>query len=156
MVYGLLMAQETILLLLEYAVCLLLVLLSLLGFVCVRRKTNKEMNAWTVKKHCLKARETAVEMLDDNKHKGTYVLLAASKLVHLSSEVSEAAWYAYQIVSVKKDILYEGIADGLDVLATEISNASQDGYIQFGKYKACVEKTIRELDVALAKLNELG
>ncbi len=156
MLYGLLMEQSTILLALEYAVCLLLVLLSLLGFIVVRRRTNREMNAWTVKKHCLKARETAVEMLDDNKHKSAYVLLAASKLVHLSGQVADAAWYAYQIVSVKKDILYEGVATSLDVLATEISNASQEGYIQFGEYKACVEKTIRELDAALTKLNELG
>ncbi len=156
MLYGLLMGQPEIMLILEYALCLVLVLLSLFGFIVIRRRTNKQLNAWTVKKYCLKARETAVEMLDDNKHKSTYVLLAASKLAHLSSEVADAAWYAYQIVSVKKNILYEGIANSLDVLATEISNASQDGYILFEDYKACAEKTIATLDTVLTKLNELG
>lgn len=158
MLYGLLtdVAVETLLLCLEYVICLIIIVVALLGMALFKRRTKKQMRAETVKKSCEKAKKAAEEMLDDGKNKGAYVLLAASKLAHLSLLVADAAWYAFQIVSAKKNILYEGIANSLDGVATELANASEEGYISVKDYQACLEKTIQTLDLAMAKLDSMA
>ena len=75
----------------------------------------------------LKAKKYAEEILDDGRHKGAHMLLGSTKLAHLSGYIADAAWYAFQIVNAKKDIVFEGIANALDVLASDISTASENG-----------------------------
>ena len=140
----------------EYALCLAIILFSILGLAFVNRRTKLEMRSETVKKSCLKAKEYAQEMLLEKKQKGPMVLLMSTKLSHLSSEVSDAAWYAYQIVSGKKDIIYEGIAGELDTLATEIANASAEGYLPQNEYVLKLQKTIETLDGVLEKLEGMA
>ena len=158
MSYGLLtnMTVEALLLCLEYLICLVIIVAALLGMAVFKRRTKKQMRAETVKKSCEKAKAAAEEMLDDGKNKGAYVLLAASKLAHLSLLVADAAWYAFQIVGAKKNILYEGIANSLDEVATELSNASEEGYISVKDYQACLEKTMQTLDAVMAKLDSMA
>ncbi len=155
MVYALLMAASTVMLCLEYVLCFALIIVSIIGIALLKRRTKKEMRAETVKGSCEKAKKYAEEMLDDGKNKGTYMLLAASKLSHLSGLISDAAWYAFQIVQGKRNILYEGIANELDVLASEIATASEDGYILWKDYQTCAQKAIKALDGAIAKLNTM-
>ncbi len=150
------MAPEVIRICLEYALCFVIVVASIFCIALFKRRTKREMRAERVKESCIKAKKLAEEMVSDGKNKGTYMLLASTKLSHLSSLVADAAWYAYQIVNGKRNILYEGIATGLDVLATEISTASEDGYIPVKDYRACVEKAVNVLDATIAKIDSMS
>ena len=111
---------EVIRLVLEYAACLFVIIASLVGLAFVKRRTKHQMRKETVEDSCIKAKKLANEMLNSKEHKGAYVLLTSTKLSHLSGAISEAAWYCYQIVNGKKDIVYEGLAGTLDALSTEL------------------------------------
>ena len=139
----------------EYGVCLLVIASSILALSFFKRKTKREMRAETVKNSCLKAKKYAESILNDGEHKGAYILLGSTKLGHLSSCAADAAWYAFQIVKGKRDIVYEDIANSLDALATELSSQSENGYVPVGEYRACVEKAIARLDVTIQKLDVL-
>ncbi len=157
MLYGLLTetTPEMLLLALEYAICLMLIVVAVIGMAIFKHKTRKQMSADRVKKSCQKAKVEAEEMLGEGHNKSTYLLLVATKLSHLSSLVADGAWYAFQIVGAKKNILYEGIANSLDGVATELANASEEGYISVEEYRACLEKTIQTLDSAITKLDTM-
>ena len=101
----LLMSSEGIRLCLEYGLCLLIIVVALIAIGFLKRKTKKEMRAETVKASCLKAIKYAQSVLDDGEHKGTHMLLGSTKLAHLSAYIADAAWYAFQIVQAKKDII---------------------------------------------------
>lgn len=138
---------------LEYAVCFLIVIGALLALGFLRRRTKKEMRAEAVRKSCLKAKAYAEEILGDVKNKGAYMLLGSTKLGHLSGLIADACWYAYQIVNARRDIVFEGIATSLDTLASAISVESDDGYIPINEYQAYVKKAIGELEVVIEKLD---
>ena len=142
-------------LLLEYFVCFVIIVISLLALGFLRRRTKKEMCAETVRKSCEKAKAYAEAIFDDVKHKGTYILLGSTKLGHLSGLISDACWYAYQIVHSQRDIIFEGSATSLDTLASEISIESDDGYIPAGEYQAYLKKTIVELESIIQKLDAI-
>ena len=150
------MSTEVLWLCLEYGICLIVIMVAIIGISFFKRRTKREMRAETVKKSCMKAKKYAEEILNEGDHKGTYMLLGSTKLGHLGACVADAAWYAFQIVNVKRDIVYEEIATTLDVLATELSTQSENGYIPVGEYRACVEKTIARMDVVMEKLNRLA
>lgn len=151
----LLMSSEGIRLCLEYGLCLLIIVVALIAIGFLKRKTKKEMRAETVKASCLKAIKYAQSVLDDGEHKGTHMLLGSTKLAHLSAYIADAAWYAFQIVQAKKDIVFEGIASGLDTLASELATESENGYIPANEYEAWVKKAIAELQAAVAKLDTI-
>ena len=145
--------SEVIRLVLEYAACLFVIIASLVGLAFLKRKTKREMRKETVGNSCEKAKKIANEMLNSKENKSAYILLASTKLSHLSGAVAEAAWYCYQIVNGKKDIVYEGIAGTLDTLSTEIFTASSEGYLQQEEYKEKLENVIKTLDGVIEKLN---
>ena len=149
-------AADVLWLCFEYGLCLIVVLIAVIGIGFLKRRTKREMRAETVKKSCMKAKKYAEEILNEGEHKGTYMLLGSTKLGHLSACVADAAWYAFQIVNVKRDIVYEEIASLLDSMATELSTQSENGYIPVGEYRTCVEKTIARLDVVMEKLDVLA
>ena len=151
----LLMSSEGIRLCLEYGLCLLIIVAALIAIGFLKRKTKKEMRAETVKKSCLKAIRYAEAMLGDGEHKSTHMLLGSTKLAHLSAHIADAAWYAFQIVHAKKDIVFEGIANGLDVLSSDIATESENGYVPANEYEAYVKKAIAELQAVVAKLDTI-
>ena len=132
-----------------------IIVIALLAIAFLRRKTKKEMRAETVKKSCLKAKEYAEDIFGDVKHKGTHILLGSTRLGHLSGLITDASWYAFQIVNVKRDIVFEGIANSLDVLASELTTVAEDGYIPAGEYQACVKRAIGELELTITKLDAM-
>ena len=81
------------------------------------------------------------------------MLLGATKLAVLSKHVANAAWYGFQIVSSKKDIVIEGIANALDGVATMLHNEAEDGYVPADEYESVVKKAISVLDENIAKLD---
>ncbi len=153
MVYGLLATSaEVMRLVLYYGICFGVILLALIVLALLKHKTKREMRAETIKKRCEKARAYAQRLLDDKKRA---VLLGATKLMKLDSLVEEAAWLAFQSFDRKKDIRFEGIANGLDGLATAISEESGNGYISTAEYEATLRNAIAALDDAVEKLNAL-
>ena len=154
MLNRLLLSAEGLFLCLEYGACLLIIMAALLGIGFLKRKTKREMRVETVRKSCLKAKKYAEEISDD-KHNGAYTLLSSAKLSHLSGLITDAAWYAFQIVTNKKDIVFEGIAGSLDKLASDITAQSEDGYIPAREYENCVKHAVKELDLVIEKLNLL-
>lgn len=155
MLNSLLMSSEGIRLCLEYALCLLIIVAALIAIAFMKRKTKKEMRAETVKESCVKALKYAESILGDGEHKNTHILLGSTKLAHLSAHIADAAWYAFQIVQAKKDIVFEGIANGLDTLASELATESENGYIPAGEYETYVKKAIKELTSTVEKLDTL-
>lgn len=152
--YTLLAVPEGVLLALEYGLCLLLILLSLIILVVMRRQRRKELRAETVLKSCKKALAYAEEMLEDKEHKGKHILLGSTKLGHLSSLVSEGAWYAYQIGYKKQDLFFEEISKNLDEGAELVANEAENVYILVSDYIACTEKTIVCLQTVMSKIEQ--
>lgn len=140
---------------LYYGGCLAAVVVALVVIGCIKRKTKKEMRAETVKNSCIKAKEYAEEVLNSGENKGTHILLGSTKLAYLSNKIADAAWYAFQIAQVKKDILFEGIANGLDALSSELFIESEDGYIPAETYRDYIQKAIDGLNAAIVKLDAL-
>ena len=141
---------------LYYGACFLVIVVGLIALGCIRRKTKKEMRAVTVKNSCQKAKAYAEEILNSGEHKGTHALLGSTKLAHLSNRVADASWFAFQIVQMRKDILFEGIANDLDALASELTQEAQNGYIPAEEYESCIRQAIHRLDAAMKKLDELS
>ena len=140
---------------LYYGGCLLIIVIGLIVIGCLKRKTKKELRAVTVKNSCLKAKAYAEEILHSGEHTGAHMLLGSTKLASLSNKISDAAWYAFQIVQAKKDLFFEGIANDLDGLATELANESSDGYIPANVYEGYINKAIVVLDAVVKKLDDL-
>ena len=146
-------SAETIKLLLYYGIIGVVIALTLIAMGVLRRKTKSELKPEKVKKACLKAKKYAEDILASGEHKSTHALLGATKLSALSKHIANAAWYGFQIVSEKKDIIIEGIANELDVLATELSNEAADGYVPADVYAKDVKRAIDALDSVIAKLD---
>lgn len=140
-------------LILSYGICAAIILMALLAMGFLRRHTKKQMRPQSVKKACVKAKKYAEELC--GQPKGAQVLLGATKLYRLSVLVSEAAWLSFQIVESKKDILIEGIANGLDGLATKLAIESQQGYLPEEEYETTVKDALAVLDGAIEKLDKL-
>lgn len=153
MANGLLISAADAKLILAYGICLVIILLALIVMAALKRNTQKEMRPESVKKSCLKAKKYAEGLLEQNK--GEQLLLGATKFMRLDGYISDAAWLAYQIVEVKKDIVFEGIANTLDGLATSVSKESENGYIPKAEYEADVKEVIAVLDGIIAKLDNI-
>lgn len=152
MLNALLISAEAAKLILHYGICAAIIFIALIAIGCMKRHTKKEMRTETVKKRCVKAKEYAQSLLS-GKDKAN--LLGSTKLMKLDAHVEEAAWLAFQIVEVKKDILFEGIANTLDALATEVANESADGYIPLDVYEKDIARAIEVLEGVIIKLDGL-
>lgn len=153
MTNGLLISATDARLILSYGLCAAIIAAALIIIAALKRHTKKQMRPEAVKKSCVKAKKYAAGLLVQ--HKGTQMLLGATKLAKLNAYISEAAWLAFQIVEAKKDIVFEGIAGTLDGLATEVSKESENGYIPAEEYEADVKKAIAGLDGVIAKIDTL-
>ena len=147
--------DEVIKLVIYYAVIFLIILLTLILMGVFRRKTKREMHPEKIKKACIKAKKYAENVLGLGEHKGTQALLGASKLATLAGHIANAAWYGFQIVGEKKDIVIEGIANELDVLSTDMSNEAADGYVPADVYEKDIQKAIERLNAIIQKLDGL-
>lgn len=152
--YTLLAVPKGLLLALEYGLCFVLILLSLIILIVMRRQRINELRAETVVKSCKKALVYAEKMLEDKEHKGKHILLGSTKLGHLSSLVSESAWYAYQIGYKKQDLFFESISKDLDNVAGLVTNEAENVYILVTDYIVCTEKTVEQLRMLIEKIEK--
>jgi hypothetical protein len=120
----------------------------------MRRQRINELRAETVVKSCKKALVYAEKMLEDKEHKGKHILLGSTKLGHLSSLVSESAWYAYQIGYKKQDLFFESISKDLDNVAGLVTNEAENVYILVTDYIVCTEKTVEQLRMLIEKIEK--
>jgi hypothetical protein len=152
--YTLLAVPKGLLLALEYGLCFVLILLSLIILIVMRRQRINELRAETVVKSCKKALVYAEKMIEDKEHKGKHILLGSTKLGHLSSLVSESAWYAYQIGYKKQDLFFESISKDLDNVAGLVTNEAENVYILVTDYIVCTEKTVEQLRMLIEKIEK--
>jgi hypothetical protein len=145
-------SPETIRLCIYYGICVLVILAAITGIGILKRKTKSQLRPVTVKKACVKAKRFAQKLIIENKKHQKKSVLVSAKLNSLSGYVADAAWYGFQIVDAKKDIVFEGIANEIDALATEISKTAELGYIPSSEYVECLNKAIAGLDAVLAKV----
>ena len=143
---------EELKLILYYGIILAVIAVTVLLMGVFRRKTKSELRPEKMKKACVKAKKYAEEILTSGEN-GARVLLGATKLAMLSKHIANAAWYGFQIVSSKKDIVIEGIANALDGVATMLQNEAEDGYVPADEYESVVKKAISVLDENIAKLD---
>ncbi len=140
-------------LILSYGICAAIILGALIVMGFMKRNTKRQMRPVSVKKACEKAKKYAQTALAQGNT--AQKLLGATKLHHLSVLVANAAWLAYQIVENKRDILFDGIAGGLDGLATSLSKDSEQGYLPEEEYKGSIKTAIETLDATIAKLDKM-
>ncbi len=155
MISGLLLSLSatTAKLLLAYGTCVVIILAALIFMGFMKRHTKRQMRPVSVKKACVKAKKYAEESLEQ--HSGAKKLLGATKLHRLSVLVAEAAWLSYQIVENKRDILFDGIAGGLDGLATSLEKESAQGYLPEEEYESTIKGAIALLDGTIEKLDKM-
>ena len=148
-------SAEQIKLVIYYGVIAAVIVVTIIVMGIIRRKTKSELRPEKIKKACVKAKKYAEEILASSEHKGSHALLGATKLANLSKYVANAAWYGFQIVGAKKDIVIEGIANSLDGTATMLHNEAEDGYVPANAYENYVNQAIQALEVNIAKLDEI-
>lgn len=149
---GLLIAAETISTLLEYAVYSVVIIVGLILLAATRRRTKKEVTPAWVKNRLERAKKYANELLSSENKSSVHVWLGSTKLMKLNDKLTDAAWAAYQLVEVKKDIVFEGIAQDLDKLADGLSQETQNGYVSAADFKKDVQKIVDGLDSAIEKI----
>ena len=149
---GLLIAAETVGTLLEYAVYSVVIIVGLILLAATRRKTKKEVTPSWVKNRLERAKKYANELLSSENKSSVQVWLGSTKLMKLNDKVTDAAWAAYQLVEVKKDIVFEGIAQDLDKLADGLSQETQNGYVSAEDFEKDVQKIVDGLDSAIEKI----
>ena len=148
-------SAEQIKLVIYYGVIAAVIVVTIIVMGIIRRKTKSELRPEKIKKACVKAKKYAEGILASGEHKGSHALLGATKLANLSKYVANAAWYGFQIVGVKKDIVIEGIANSLDGTATMLHNEAEDGYVPASAYEDYVNQAIQALEGNIAKLDEI-
>ena len=155
MLNGLLIAGETIQLLLEYGIYALIIIAALVIIGIIKRNVKEEMKPESVKKACQKAKTYAEGLAKESETKMPTAVLAATKLNKLKALVEEAAWLGYQIVESKKDIVIEGVAGALDKQASSLDKTAEDGYVKGEAYVVALNDTVASIDGAMAKLDKL-
>lgn len=145
-------SPEAIRLCIFYGICVGIIIVALAAIAVFKRRTKSQLRPVTVKKACLRAKRFAQKLVIEQKKHNKKSVLVSTKLNSLSGYVAEAAWYGFQIVDAKKDIVFEGIANGIDALATDVSKTAELGYIPAEEYLECINKTLVGLDDALAKI----
>jgi hypothetical protein len=152
MLYGLLISSAAAKMILHYGVCLALILVAVLALGFSKRRTKKEVRFDFVKKQIEKSKACAEKLLA-TKHK--VPILGSTKLLKLAASVEEATWYALQVVEIKKEMLFEGVANSLDSLATKLVNTASEGYVSLQDFEENVTEAIQTLDGAIEKVNAI-
>lgn len=147
MKYALLISVELIL---EYAVYLFVIVVSLVVLGILKRRNRRALNGQSVKTACEKAKRYAEKLLSAKKVR----VLASARLAKLSSYVAEAEWLATQIVEETKNIAFEGISSTLDGLANALSLRSEDTFLEEHELASCVRDALKTLDELIAKLEK--
>lgn len=148
------MSAKAARLILSYGICLVIILLGLILLAALKHKTKKEMRPQTIKACCQKAKKYAETLMTGRLKKGA-LLLVSTKGMKLTGMIEEAAWLAFQVVEAKKDLVYEGIANSLDGLATQLGNEFMQGYVSAEEYERDLQIAVNGLDAAICKLNTL-
>lgn len=152
MLNGLLISSAAAKLILHYGVCFAIILITVLALGFRKRRTKKELRFEFVKKQIVKSK-TCAEKLLATKNKVPF--LGSTKLLKLAASVEEATWYALQVVEVKKEMLFDGVANSLDALATRLVNTASEGYVSMQEFEESVTEAIRALDSAIEKVNAI-
>lgn len=151
---GLLVASQTWKLILSYGAYALIIFVGLILLTGLRRKTKKQLRPEWLKNRVLNAKAYAQKLLT-NSTKGLQAFLGATHLLKLKDYVAEATWVALEIVSEKKDIVFESVSNALDAIAGTLDKAASDGLITQREYEASLQQTIDELDKTLLKIDTI-
>ena len=139
-------------LILHYGVCFAIILVAVLALGFRKRRTRKELRFDFVKKQIVKSK-TCAEKLLATKQKVPF--LGSTKLLKLAASVEESTWYVLQVVEVKKEMLFDGVANSLDALATKLVNTASEGYVSMQEFEESVTNAIQVLDTAIEKVNAI-
>ena len=149
-------SPEAIQLCIYYGICAGIILIAFMCIGIFKRKTKNQLRPVTVKKACLRAKKFTQKLIEEQEGHHNKTVFVTAKLNALSNCVADASWYGFQIVEAKKDLVLDGIANGVDALATEISKMAELGYVPTDEYLSCLKDTVAGLDKALEKLERYG
>lgn len=152
MLYGLLISSAAAKMILHYGICFAIIFVAVLLLGLRKRRTRKELRFEFVKKQIVKSK-TCAEKLLAAKHKVPF--LGSTKLLKLAASVEEATWYVLQVVEVKKEMLFDGVANSLDALATKLVNTASEGYVSMQDFEESVSEAIKTLDGAIEKVSSI-
>ena len=89
-----------------------------------------------------------LEVVLDERDKSRNGLFNQAKVAKLRSLAEEAMWNALRLVDERKDMVFEGVANGLDAIANLLSELSDDAF-------ADAEETERYVREALEKTQKI-
>lgn len=150
-----LISSEGARLLLQYGGYLLVIVVGFVLIALVKRKAKKELTPEWVKSRCEKAQAYANKIISAGERKGAFLLLGSTKLIKLNSLITDAVWSAYQVAEKKKDLAFEGIANTLDALATDLVQEAENGYVPVEDFERDVQAILDGLAKAIDKLNAI-
>ena len=129
----------------QYGWYILLIVAGLL--LLVKRKSRKNLTPSAVRQSCLTLKKK-LEVVLDERDKSRNGLFNQAKVAKLRSLAEEAMWNALRLVDERKDMVFEGVASGLDAIANLLSELSDDAF-------ADAEETERYVREALEKTQKI-
>ena len=130
----------------QYGWYILLIVAGLL-LAFVKRKSRKNLTPSAVRQSCLPLKKK-LEVVLDERDKSRNGLFNQAKVAKLRSLAEEAMWNALRLVDERKDMVFEGVASGLDAIANLLSELSDDAF-------ADAEETERYVREALEKTQKI-
>ena len=143
-------------LLLEYGAYLAVIVVSAILIAAIKRKTKSELRPEWVKSRCEKAKKYAQGLLPRTENMGAHLFLGTTQLLKLKNHLENAAWSAYQIVEMKKDIVFEGVASALDSQANALYKKAENGYVPVKEYEELVTSVIAAIDEVMKKIDAIA
>ena len=131
----------------QYGWYILLIVAGLLLLAFVKRKSRKNLTPSAGRESCLTLKKK-LEVVLDERDKSRNGLFNQAKVAKLRSLAEEAMWNALRLVDERKDMVFEGVASGLDAIANLLSELSDDAF-------ADAEETERYVREALEKTQKI-
>ena len=131
----------------QYGWYILLIVAGLLLLAFVKRKSRKNLTPSAARQSCLTLKKKLEDVLDE-RDKSRNGLFNQAKVAKLRSLAEEAMWNALRLVDERKDMVFEGVASGLDAIANLLSELSDDAF-------ADAEETERYVREALEKTQKI-
>lgn len=147
------LSVEDFSLLIQYVFYVTIILICFVLIGMFKKKDKNRLTLKEVRSLCCKAKAFAEKIRV--KKIGTHVI-ASPQLSKLASMVTEPTWLALRIVEEKRDIDFNGIVFGLDVLASQISEKSLDSFMPADEFEDFMREITNKLDVVIGSLDEIA
>lgn len=142
-------------LLIRYGWYLLIIFLGLLFLGLLKRRSRRSLTAEAVRRNCLLLKKRLEEMLsgESKGRRGSRAAFGQAKLIKLRSAAEEAVWSATRMVGEGKELVFDGIAESLDELASLLSGAAEDAFADRAEIEAVLRSAAEKLNGVIRQID---